>query len=148
MDNFILISDSIIALCWVTTEKKQLSLFHRNRVLQVRRGTEIDRIYHVDTSHNPSDVGTRPDLVTIEDVKANSKWTSGCDWMRQDLDSAVSSGILRPVSQLRLKTKEEQDDFQDGCVFDIIPEILTRGHTLNQRRISNIQEARFPIVCR
>ena len=140
VDSFILISDSIIALCWVTTEKKQLSLFHRNRVLQVRRGTEIDKIYHVDTSHNPSDVGTRPDLVTIDDVRANSKWTSGCDWIRQDVDSAVSSGILKPVSQLRLKTKEEQDDFQDGCVFDIIPEVLTRGHTLNQRRISNIQE--------
>ena len=59
--------------------------------------------------------------------------------MRQDLDSAVSSGILKPVSQLRLKTKEEQDDFQDGCVFDSVTEVLTRGHTLNQRRISLIQ---------
>ena len=140
VDHFILIGDSVIALCWVTADKKQLSLFHRNRVLQIRRGTELDKMYHVDTKHNPSDIGTRPDLVTLEDVKANSKWTSGCDWMRQDVDEAVKTGILKPVSELRLKTKQEQDDFTDGCVFDMVPEVLTRGHVLNQRRISLIQE--------
>ena len=139
VDHFILISDSVIALCWVTADKKQLSLFHRNRVLQIRRGTELDKIYHVDTKHNPSDVGTRPDLVTLDDVKVNSKWTSGCEWMKKDIDEAVKSGILKPVSELRLRTKEEQDDFTDGCVFDMVPEVLTRGHVLNQRRISLIQ---------
>ena len=139
-DQFILISDSIIALCWVSSDKKQLSLFHRNRALQVRRSVDLDKMYHVNTNHNPSDVGTRPDLVTIDDVMINSKWISGCEWMRHDLEEAVKSGILRGVSDLRLQTKKEQDDFQDGCVFDIVPEVLTRGHTLNQRRISLIQE--------
>ena len=140
VDNFILIGDSVIALCWVTSDKKQLSLFHRNRALQIRRGTDLDKIYHVDTNHNPSDVGTRPDLVSIEDVQSNSKWTSGCEWMKHDIEEAVRKSILKPVSELRLKTKEEQDDFHDGCVFDTVPEVLTRGHILNQRRISLIQE--------
>ena len=89
-------------------------------------------VFHVDTSNNPSDIGTRPDLVTLDDVTANSKWIS--------VDEVVKSGILKPVSKLRLQTKEEQDDYQDGCVFDIVPEVLTRGHVLNQRRISQIQE--------
>ena len=85
-------------------------------------------------------MGTRPDLVIIDDVKSNSKWTSGCDWMKQDVEEAVKTGILKPISDLRLSTREEQDDFQDGCVFDMVPEVLTRGHILNQRRISLIQE--------
>ena len=140
VDQYILISDSVIALCWVSSDKKQLSLFHRNRALQVRRGIEMDKVFHVDTSNNPSDIGTRPDLVTLDDVTANSKWISGCKWMQHDVDVAVKSGILKPVSKLRLQTKEEQDDYQDGCVFDIVPEVLTRGHVLNQRRISQIQE--------
>ena len=33
---FILVSDSVIALCWASSDKKQLSLFHRNRALQIR----------------------------------------------------------------------------------------------------------------
>ena len=140
VDDFILISDSVIALCWVTSDKKQLSLYHRNRVLQIRRGTDLDRMYHVVTNHNPSDVGTRPDLVTIEDVKVNSMWNSGSAWMNGEIASAIQAGILRPVSDLRLQTKEEQDDFQDGCVFDMVPEVLTRGHVLNQKRINLIQE--------
>ena len=143
VDDFILISDSVIALCWVISDKKQLSLYHRNRVLQIRRGTDLDKMYHIDTNNNPSDVGTRPDLVTIDDVMANSKWNQGCAWMRGEFEEAVKAGILRPVSDLRLQTKEEQDDFQDGCVFDMVPEVLTRGHVLNQRRISLIQERAY-----
>ena len=72
VDEVILISDSVIALCWTSSDKKQLSLFHRNRVLQIRRMIGLDQIYHVDTNHNPSDVGTRPDAVTIDDVSQNS----------------------------------------------------------------------------
>ena len=43
VDSSILFSNSTIALCWLTSEKLRLSLFHRNRVLQTRRGTELDK---------------------------------------------------------------------------------------------------------
>ena len=58
----------------------------------------------------------------------------------KDIKNALDGGILTPVSELRLRSKEEYDDFYDGCVFDRVPEILTRGHVLNQRRLSLIQE--------
>ena len=63
LDSYIVISDSTIALCWVTSEKKRLSLFHRNRCVQIKRGTDLDVLYHVATDFNPSDIGTRPHLV-------------------------------------------------------------------------------------
>ena len=53
----ILFGDSVIALCWVTSEKKQLGMFHRNRVILVRRGTNLEDLHHCWTNHNPSDVG-------------------------------------------------------------------------------------------
>ena len=140
IDSYIVVGDSVIALCWISSEKKRLSLFHRNRVIQIRRGTDLDKMFHVASEHNPADVGTRPELVTLQDVQPDSKWSSGAQWMKYDLEDAVKAGILKPVSDLRLTTKEEQDDFRDGCVFDQVPEILTRGHVLNQRRISMIQE--------
>ena len=60
--------------------------------------------------------------------------------MKHDVQYAIDAGILKPVSELRLNSKEELNDFHDGCVFDQVPEILTRGHVLNQRRLSLIQE--------
>ena len=35
IDSYIVISNSTIALCWVLSEKKRLSLFHRNRCVQI-----------------------------------------------------------------------------------------------------------------
>ena len=77
VDFSILFSDSTIALCWLTSEKLRLSLFHRNRVLQIRRGTDLDSVYHVRTEHNPADSGTRPSKVTLADVGPDSRWECG-----------------------------------------------------------------------
>ena len=71
VESYILIGDSQIALCWISSEKKRLSLFHRNRVVQIRRGTDLENCYHVKTEENPCDLGTRPGKVTMEDVAPN-----------------------------------------------------------------------------
>jgi hypothetical protein len=73
VDSYILVGDSVITLCWVSSDKKRLSQFVRNRVIQVRRTTELENMYHVTTDQNPADVGTRPELVTLDDVQSNSK---------------------------------------------------------------------------
>ena len=56
ISKLILIGDSTIALCWVSSENKKLSLFHRNRCVQIRRGTNLDQMFHVTTEHNPADL--------------------------------------------------------------------------------------------
>ena len=58
VESYILIGDSQIALCWISSEKKRLSLFHRNRVVQIKRGTDLEYCYHVKTEENPCDLGT------------------------------------------------------------------------------------------
>ena len=75
-------SDSTIALCWITSEQLRLNEFHRNRVVQVRRGVELENIYHVKTDLLVADIGTRPEKVKIEDVMTGSRWHNGEDWMR------------------------------------------------------------------
>ena len=81
-EDYILCSDSVIALCWVSSEKKSLSMFHRNRVIQTRRGSDLNRIYHVSTEQNLADLGTRPDKVKLTDVGPESVWECGLDEMR------------------------------------------------------------------
>ena len=127
ISSYILIGDSMISLCWVSSEKKRLSLFHRNRCNQIRRGTELEHIFHVSSEYNPSDLGTRPGTVQDCDVGPNSKWEKGLPWMNREIDDAISNGILTPIADLRLN-KEEEEAFNKGLVFEKTHEILTRGH--------------------
>ena len=124
----IIFSDSMIALCWLTSEKLRLSLFHRNRVLQIRRGTELENVFHVRTEYNPADCGTRPSKVTIADVGSDSRWENGDSWMKLDIDMAVTEGYIRPAADLRVND-EMEDKFKEGLMFGDQDEVLTRGHT-------------------
>ena len=116
------ISDSQIALCWTTTEKKRLSLFHRNRTVQIRRAVDLDTLYHVVSEANPSDVGTRPSLITEKDVGPESIWEIGYPWMNGEINDAIENGILTPASMLRVK----EEDFNQGVIIEKSAEILTR----------------------
>ena len=131
VDSSILFGDSKIALCWLTSEKLRLSLFHRNRVLQIRRGTDLATVYHCKSEHNPADCGTRPGKVQMEDIGPESRWENGDEWMTKDISFAVQSGILTSVTDIRIADNDEED-FNKGLVFGDREEILTRGHVIHK----------------
>ena len=135
----IVINDSTISLCWTKNDRKRLSLYHRNRVVQIKRGTELSQLYHVKSEFNPGDCGTRPELVTNSDVGPGSKWENGLPWMRRSISEAIDSGILTPIEKLSVKT-EEESTFNEGFVFERSKEILTPGHpvVLANSRIENV----------
>ena len=128
LDSYHLFGDSVIAICWVISEKKRLSIFHRNRCNQIRMNTPVEMISHVKTDYNPSDVGTRPDRLEDDDVGPDSVWENGFKWMNDSLEKAVSDGIITPSSELTLK-KEDESEYNKGVVLERMPEILVRGHS-------------------
>ena len=133
------ICDSTIALCWITSEQLRLSQFHRNRVVSIRRAVELQDLYYVKTDENPADCGTRPDKVSIEDILVGSMWHSGAKWMTDTFERAIDDGVIKPAAQLRLN-EEEKDDYQKGIIFDKVPELLTRGHVINEYRVTEIEK--------
>ena len=137
--NYLQGSDSSIALCWITSEQLRLNEFHRNRVIQVRRNVELENIFHVKTELLVADVGTRPNLVKVQDVMPGSRWHDGEVWMRLSLNEAINSGAIKPALGLRIND-DEKDEFKEGIIFDKVPEILTRGHVFNNERINKIEE--------
>ena len=145
VDHSILFSDSTIALCWLTSEKLRLSLFHRNRVLQVRRGTDLGTVYHARTECNPADCGTRPDKVKLSDIGPDSRWENGDQWMRLEIEEAVRNGVLKLATSLRV-SKEIEDDFKQGLMFGDRDEVVTGGFTVNvgnkvsETRMKKLQE--------
>ena len=53
----------------------------------------------------------------MSDVGPDSIWELGYDWMRDDINEAVSMKILTPASELRLNP-EMEEDFNEGIVFE------------------------------
>ena len=90
------VNDSTISLCWTKSEKKRLSLYHRNRVVQIRRGVDLKQIYHVVSAQNPSDCETRPDHVVDSDIGPGSRWENGLPWMKGEIKDAVTSSMDQP----------------------------------------------------
>ena len=128
LEDYGLFGDSIIALCWIMSENKRLSIFHRNRVVQIRMHTDLDKLYHVRTAFNPADLGTRPSQVREDSVGPTSDWENGLEWMRTlSIDEAIRQDIIKPANALKISAKEEID-FDKGFVFERCPEILVKGH--------------------
>ena len=135
VEDYAICGDSTIALQWVKSDKLKLSLFHRNRVVQIRRTVDLDKMFHVITSENLADLPTRPDRVGIEDADPSSPWHTGLTWMKGDLSDAVANGILTPLKELSM-SDELKKEFDEGLVFEKSKDILTKGHTtLIQNRI-------------
>ena len=88
---------------------------------------------------NPSDVGTRPDKVTMSDVGPGSPWESGEVWMTMEMEAAQKLGFIKPAKSLRIRDDQE-DDFKKGLTFEKVPELLTRGHHVNEKRLGLLEE--------
>ena len=132
-------SDSTIALSWTMAEMKPLAMYHKNRVIQIRRGTDLEELYHVRTEVNCADVGTRPGKVSLQEVGPGSVWQEGHPWMRLDVEEAVEQGYIKPASELRM-TAEEEHDYDRGLVYEKIPEVLTRGHVVSTKKVDLMEE--------
>ena len=138
-EDYMLVSDSSIALCWVTSEHKRLSLFHRNRCNQVRMNTNLNKLYFVKTDQNPSDVATRSEKVDENSVGPDSVWENGAEWMTGSIDDAIEAKIIKPASELRVND-EEENEFEKGIIFEKTPEILIHGHVASEERVDKLSE--------
>ena len=144
VEDYIILSDSTISLCWTVSEKNRLSLYHRNRSVQIRRGTELERLYHCSTDFMPADIGTRPEKVSVADIGPQSVWETGLPWMRGEICDAVADGILTPALELTMN-KDEEDDYKKGFIFEKDNDVLTRGHLVNSVDTLDKIQSRFNV---
>ena len=102
---------------------------------------ELSKIFHVKSEFNPADCGTRPGVVKNEDIGPSSTWSSGYDWMKQDMDWAIEQQIIKPAADMKV-SKDSENDYMKGLMFESrVPEELTGGHIVNPSRV-NLLETR------
>ena len=130
--DYVLLSDSVISLCWVTNEEKRLSIFHRNRVNQIKLNTDVTKLMHVRSEFNPGDRGTKPDKVLDDDVGPDSIWERGLPWMRESLEKAIDEDIIKPATELSTANTTDEEEYDRGFLVEKDLEILVRGHNAEQ----------------
>lgn len=114
---FISCGDSTIALSWTIYEKVKLHVFHRMRVSNIRSKLDMEHLYHLDGKENVADIGTRPDLLTVEQLMPGSDWISGRAWMREPLQKAIESGIITNTKDIKL-SNDAKKVFREAIIYD------------------------------
>ena len=109
--------DSEIALAWTIYEKCKLHVFHRMRVSNIRNKLNMENLFHVDGKENISDLGTRPDLLTVEQLSPGSEWLAGKPWMRCSVENAIESGVLKKTKDIILDN-EKKKIFKEAIIYD------------------------------
>ena len=117
IDSIYVGGDSEISLAWCIYENVKLLPFHRNRVNNVRTKVDMSMLHHVQGLLNPSDTGTRPDSVRVNDIMPGSPWLSGKDWMRLPYEDAIKSGVIKTVKNIKLNN-DEKKKLKEGIVFE------------------------------
>ena len=74
-------------------------------------------MHHVDGKENPTDEGTRPELITPDSVRPGSIWLCGKDWMKLPVNQAQEAGIIKTVEDIKL-SNEKKKVFKEGIAYD------------------------------
>ena len=101
---YMLVSDSEIALFWLTSQTKRQKPWVRNRAIEVNRFSKPEDWVHTESEKNPADIGTRKGA-TIEDVSEESEWIRGKPWMSLPF-SEIRKSHVRSIDEIRLKQEQ------------------------------------------
>ena len=85
VNNILFTTDSTICVCWLSNKDARLKQFVNTRVQATLRLIGDNQFYHIPGSLNPADLLTKPG-VTINDVRTESVWNKGMNWMKIDRD--------------------------------------------------------------
>ena len=70
----------------------------------------------MDGKENPTDVGTRPELITADSVRPGSVWLAGKDWMKCSMEKAKERGVIKTVEDIKL-SNDKKKTFKEGIAL-------------------------------
>ena len=115
-------TDSQVVLCWVSNDRLRLKQWARDRVIEVRRLTDVSQWCYIESKNNMADIGTRRGA-TIEDVLDDSPWICGHDWARYDRDTFP----VKRFQDIKLSKEQKQSHDEELVKLDgADPEWLAR----------------------
>ena len=116
-DGWTKLTDSQIVLHWIHNDEIKLKPFVHNRVVEVKRFTNPDNWFYIQTNHMLADIATRRGA-SILDVNNQSRWINGDDWMKEkELPTKTVSDIILNITELNEVQKEATTVVSTTCNY-------------------------------
>lgn len=115
----IFVSDSTVALYWINQDQRPLQTAVRNSVIEVRRFSQTDQWFHIETNLNIADLGTR--RAEVEDIGPDSEWQQGKGWMKLKRDEMP----LRTIEEITMTSEERRTASLETKAPDILGIVLS-----------------------
>ena len=96
------VTDSTVSLYWISQDTRPLETLVRNAVIEIRRLSNVEAWYHVESALNPADLGTRP--ATLDQVGFDSSWQIGQPWMQLELENMP----LKTIEDITLTSESKR----------------------------------------
>ena len=109
----IFVTDSTIVLFWMNQDSRPLQTAVRNSVIEIRRLSNIQDWYHIDSKNNLADIGTRE--ATVADIMPGSEWQTGKWWMTLPLEKMP----LMSLGDVQLDQQEKQEANKEIKAADV-----------------------------
>lgn len=107
------VTDSSIALHWISSDSRPLETAVRNCCIEIRRFCSPSQWYHVESALNIADLGTRE--AAIEDILPGSAWQTGFEWMKGERENMP----ILSVEDVNLSQEEKRVAGQEVKKDDI-----------------------------
>ena len=75
----------------------------------------------MDGKFNTTDVGMRPDKISVDSVRPGSIWLKGHPWMQRSLEEVRKEEIIKHIEDIKLNN-ENKRKVKDGIVYDVFDE--------------------------
>ena len=126
--DYIHVIDSSIVLFWIMADSRPLQVAVRNRVIEIRRLTDLQKWYHVESENNIADIGTR--YAEIKDVDKDSEWQKGKLWMSESFNQMpirTSTEITMNAEERRAAAEEMKAlDFGGMAIMHLVDKVAER----------------------
>lgn len=122
----IYVTDSSIVLFWINTDQRPLEVTVRNAVIEIRRFTDPQHWFHVESSNNVADLGTRH--TEVEQIMENTEWQTGKHWMHVERAQMPIKDLKQTkVSQeeKRIAAEEIRNDNIHGIFLPLLASKVT-----------------------
>ncbi|XP_042143858.1 uncharacterized protein LOC121834182 [Ixodes scapularis] len=131
--DYIMWTDSTVALSWVRGVPEKWKPFVKNRVAEIRVMTSPDHWRHCPGQENRADLLTRG--LGVQELRANSLWWKGPSWLSQEPSECPESSVfLEDTPQLEVK-EETHVLLEKG---QEVPSLFDTGSYENYQKVLRI----------